>query len=172
MERWRPARAFMYLAGMKPLRIYTDTSVIGGCFDAEFAPWSNGLFKDFEMGTYRPVVSAMVAAEIEDAPERVREKYAELLTLGAEILEVGEEVVRLADVYQARRILTPKFYDDGVHIALATVAQVDLLVSWNFRHIVHYDKIRLFSAVNLEFGYKPLEIYSPREVAHYGEEGI
>jgi hypothetical protein len=157
---------------MKPQRIYTDTSVIGGCFDAEFAPWSNGLFKDFQLGTYQPVVSEMVAAEIEGAPERVRERYAELLELGTEVLEVGEEVVRLADVYQARRILTPKFYDDGVHIALATVAQVDLLVSWNFRHIVHYDKIRLFSAVSLELGYKPLEIYSPREVAHYGEEGI
>lgn len=162
----------MYLSRMRPQRIYTDTSVIGGCFDAEFAPWSNGLLKDFRLGTYRPVVSDMVAAEIEDAPERVRNKYTELLAIGAEVLEVDESIVRLADVYQARRILTPKFYEDGVHIALATVAQVDLLVSWNFRHIVHYDKIRLFSAVNLELGYKPLEIYSPREVAHYGEEGF
>ena len=157
---------------MKPLRIYTDTSAIGGCFDAEFAPWSNGLFRDFELGTYRPVVSAMVAAEIEDAPERVRERFAEIRALGAEFLEMDKSVLRLADMYQARRILTPKFYDDGVHIALATVAQVDLLVSWNFRHIVHYDEIRLFSAVNLELDYKPLEIYSPREVAHYGEEGV
>ena len=146
--------------------------MIGGCFDAEFAPWSNGLFRDFELRTYRPVVSAMAASEIEDAPERVRERFAELLALGAEVLEVDEPVLRLADVYQQRRILTPKFYDDGVHIALATVARVDLLVSWNFRHMVHYDKIRLFSAVNLELGYKPLEVYSPREVAHYGEEGI
>jgi len=48
---------------------------------------------------------------------------------------------------------------------LATIAEVDLLVSWNFRHIVRYDKIRLFTAVNLELGYKPLAIYSPREVA-------
>jgi hypothetical protein len=49
---------------------------------------------------------------------------------------------------------------------------VDLLVSWNFRHIVHYDKIRLFNAVHLELGYKPLYIYSPREVTHYGEENV
>ena len=67
----------------------------------------------------------------------------------------------LADAYQAHGILTPKFYADGLHIALATSAEVDLLVSWNFRHIVHYDKIRLFTAVNLERGYKPLAIYSP-----------
>ena len=66
--------------------------------------------------------------------------------------------------------LTPKFYADGIHIALATIAEVDLLVSWNFKHIVHYDKIRLFIAVNLERGYKPLAIYSPREVASDGED--
>jgi hypothetical protein len=80
-------------------------------------------------------------------------------------------VIRLADIYQQRKILTPKFYDDGLHIALATSAEVDLLVSWNFKHIVHYEKIRLFNAVHLALGYKPLQIYSPREVTHYGEEG-
>lgn len=122
------------------------------------------------MGTYLPVVSEVVAAEVEDAPELVRERYAELVTLGAEVLEVDDSVVRLADIYQQRKILTPKFYDDGLHIALATSAEVDLLVSWNFKHIVHYEKIRLFNAVHLELGYKPLQIYSPREVTHYGEE--
>ena len=54
---------------------------------------------------------------------------------------------------------------DGLHIALASVVEADLLVSWNFRHIVHFDKIRLFNSVNLEQSYKPLQIYSPREVA-------
>ncbi len=58
-------------------------------------------------------------------------------------------------------------------IALATTADVDVLVSWNFRHIVHFDKIRQFNAANLERGYKPIDIYSPREVTNYGEgEGI
>lgn len=51
-----------------------------------------------------------------------------------------------------------------LHIALATVNKVDLVVSWNFKHIVHYDKIRKFNSVNIELGYKPIEIYSPREV--------
>lgn len=156
---------------MRTQRIYIDTSVIGGCFDAEFAAWSNGLFKDFRIGTYLPVVSEVVAAEVEDAPEAVRESYSELVTLGAEVLEVDDSVIRLADIYQQRKILTPKFYDDGPHIALATSAEVDLLVSWNFKHIVHYEKIRLFNAVHLELGYKPLQIYSPREVTHHGEEG-
>ena len=82
---------------------------------------------------------------------------------------LSDEALGLADAYQQRSIVSPKFYDDGLHIALATIAEVDILVSWNFKHIVHYDKIRLFNAVNLERGYKPLAIYSPREVASYDE---
>ena len=77
------------------------------------------------------------------------------------------EAFELADLYQESGILTSNFYDDGLHTALATLAEVDLLVSWNFRHIVHYDKIRRFNTVNLEQGYKSLTIYSPREVARY-----
>jgi len=57
-----------------------------------------------------------------------------------------------------------------LHIALATIAEVDVLVSWNFKHIVRLDKIRLFNAVNLEQGYKSLTIYSPREVISHGAE--
>ncbi len=155
---------------MKVQRIYIDTSVIGGCFDEEFAPWSNGLIKDFQQGRFKPVVSEVVSAEIDDASEVVREKYGEILSLGAETLLITPQAQELADVYQARNVLSPKFYDDGLHIALASVAEVDVLVSWNFKHIVHLDKIRLFTAVNLELGYRPLQIYSPREVTHYGEE--
>jgi len=149
---------------MKKPRIYIDTSVIGGCFDSEFSQWSNGLMKDFAAGTFLPVLSDVVAAEVQDAPEAVRERYETLLIGEHEFVLVSEEVIELAEAYQRRRILTPKYYDDGLHIALASVAEVDLLVSWNFKHIVHFDKIRLFSSVNLELGYKPLQIYSPREV--------
>lgn len=149
---------------MKKLRIYIDTSVIGGWFDAEFSDWSNSLMKDFVAGTFIPIVSDVVAAEIEDAPEAVRQKYDELASGEHEFSVVTEEVIELADAYQRRGVLTAKFYDDGLHIALASVAESDLLVSWNFRHIVHFDKIRLFNSVNLELGYKPLQIYSPREV--------
>ena len=156
---------------MDPERIYVDTSVIGGCFDPEFSPWSIGLFKDFRLGLYTPVVSEIVAAEIAPAPEPIRGKYAELVGVGAEILRVDHVSERLADVYLARKIVPPRFADDALHIALATIAEVNVLVSWNFKHIVHYDKIRMFNAVNLELGYSELRIYSPREVTHYEEDG-
>lgn len=67
-------------------------------------------------------------------------------------------------------MLSVRFRNDMLHIALATIAEVDVLVSWNFRHVVRLDKIRLFNAVNLELGYKPLTIYSPREVITYEED--
>jgi len=150
-------------------RIYVDTSVIGGCFDTEFAEWSNKLMADFSARRLIPLLSDIVAAEILDAPEQVRTVYREL-SIDAEFITVDTEAIELADAYQAHKILTPKFYEDGLHIALATIAQADVLVSWNFKHIVHFHKIRLFNAVNLACGYKPLEIFSPREVANYDTE--
>ena len=153
---------------MKLQRVYVDTSALGGCFDPEFAEWSNGLMQDFRNRLFKPLLSQVTATELQDAPEKVQAVYAELLTLGAEIIEATESALELADAYQEHRILTPKFYDDGLHIAVATVGEADVLVSWNFKHIVRFDKIRLFNAVNLEYGYKPLPIFSPREVTTYG----
>ena len=155
---------------MKIPRFYLDTSVLGGCFDREFEPWSSALINDFKSGHLKPVSSELVEAELAAAPASVQLLYTELLGLDLEVIPLDVEAFELADLYQKREILTPNFYDDGVHIALATLAEVDLLVSWNFKHIVHYDKIRRFNAVNLERGYKPLIIYSPREVARYDED--
>jgi len=155
---------------MKVPRIYIDTSVLGGCFDTEFSRWSNQLLTDIHRGSFAPVLSEIVAAEMPDAPDAVQALYADLIAGNAEFIAVSTEALELADAYQQRGILTSKYYNDGVHIAVATVAEVDLLVSWNFKHIVHFDKIRRFNAVNLERGYKPLQIFSPREVISYDNE--
>jgi hypothetical protein len=144
--------------------------VIGGCFEKEYSIWSEGLFRDFADGTFRPVTSVVVQAEIDLAPPFIQEKYAELLNLGPEVLAVTDATVDLAKSYQVQGVLTPKFFNDGLHIALATVAQVDVVVSWNFRHIVHFSKIRLFNAVNIQQGYGTVQIFSPREVTTYDED--
>jgi hypothetical protein len=154
---------------MKKLRIYVDTSVIGGCFDPEFQDWSNGLIEDFRIGTFHLVLSDVTAAEIERAPEAVRELHRELLSIG-EMLAVTEEVLTVLTAYESHGVLGSRFRNDMLHIALATVAEVDVVVSWNFRHIVRLDKIQQFNGINLELGYKTLAIYSPREVTTYGRE--
>jgi hypothetical protein len=112
----------------------------------------------------------VVAAEIEPAPEEVRSKYDELKKYSAEVVEITDEVVKLANTYEEREIFSPGYRDDGLHIAAATVHEIDILTSWNFKHIVHYEKIRKFNAVNREFGYRPVEIRTPREVTNYGPE--
>jgi predicted nucleic acid-binding protein len=154
---------------LKKLRIYVDTSVIGGCFDPEFQAWSNGLIEDFRVGTFRLVLSDVTASEIERAPEPVRELHDELLSIG-EFLSVSEEVLSVLEAYENHNVLTPRFRNDMLHIALSTVAEVDVLVSWNFKHIVRLDKIQQFNGINLELGYKTLAIYSPREVTTYDRE--
>lgn len=154
---------------MKKLRIYVDTSVVGGCFDAEFQLWSNAIMEDFRQGRFALVLSDITAAEIQPAPRAVQRLYAELLLI-AEVLPVTEEALRVLDEYEHHGVLGPRFRNDMLHIALATAAGVDVLVSWNFRHIVRLDKMQQFNGINLELGYRPLAIYSPREVTTYGKE--
>jgi len=153
-------------------RIYVDTSVLGGCFDAEFSPWSNGLVDDFRRGLLRAVLSDVTAEEIVRAPSAVQAVHQELVSLGAELVSVSPEVLQLLAAYEARAILGARYRNDLLHIALATVAAVDVLVSWNFRHIVRLDRIQLFNEVNTALGRGALAIYSPREVTTYGRNDV
>jgi hypothetical protein len=154
---------------MKRLRIYVDTSVFGGCLDPGFAEWSHALMEDFRTDRSVLVVSDVTMGEVAMAPGPVRELFLKLLEI-AEELPVTAEALELLRAYESQGILAPRFRNDMLHIAIATVAEVDVLVSWNFRHIVRLDKIRLFNGINLQLGYKPLTIYSPREVATHGQE--
>jgi len=144
--------------------------VIGGCFDPEFKLWSEALVEDFREGRYTAVMSDVTATEVAPAPGFVKSLHQELLGLPVELVRVDEDAVSLVQRYIERSVLGQRFLNDMLHIALATIAEVDVLVSWNFRHMVRLDKIRLFNAVNLEQGYKPLTICSPREVISHGKE--
>lgn len=148
-------------------RIYIDTSVLGGCLDPEFARWSNGLMRDFRAGRLIPVLSDVTAAEVGDAPEQVRDLHQEMLGFAGAVLPVTAEMLALVARYEANGILAARFRADMQHMALATIAAVDALVSWNFRHIVRLEKIRLFNEVNVQSGYQALNIRSPREVTTY-----
>jgi predicted nucleic acid-binding protein len=148
---------------MKKLEIYLDTSVIGGLFDDEFKEQSARLVEGIKGGKVNGVVSEITIRELEDAPDFVKlefETYGKKL----KVVQVTEEMKELAENYIKEKIITEKFFGDALHIACATVYQVDLLVSWNFKHIVNFNKISRFNAVNLKNGYKSLQIFSPMEV--------
>lgn len=149
---------------MKQLKIYADTSVFGGCFDEEFKEESIMLFNEVKGGKFRLIISATTVAELDKAPARVQKILRDLPLAQVELIEFSEEIAFLRDEYLNAGILDTSHKADAEHIASASVADVDFVVSWNFKHIVHYEKITGFQAVNLLKGYKAIRIYSPKEV--------
>ena len=86
------------------------------------------------------------------------------------MIEFSEEIADLRDEYIKAGIVGASCKADAEHIASASVSDVDFVVSWNFKHIVHYDKISGYQAVNLMNGYREIKIYSPREVIEHDEK--
>ena len=148
---------------MKP-RIYTDTSVLGDCEDDEFRDPSLRLIEAFVDGELTLVLSELTLRELEAAPEEVRAVVGRVPAAHVEPLSLAPEAEELASAYIEDGAIGPRMRADALHIALATVARVDVLVSWNFRHIVNLKRIHAYNAVNLKKGYPRLEIRTPREV--------
>jgi hypothetical protein len=149
---------------MKRIRLYADTSVFGGCFDPEFEDESSKLFKEIRAGRFMLVLSTTTLRELEAAPEDVRRLLVSVPPAHVEFVALSEEIENLRDAYMRARILGASCLRDAEHIATASVANCDLVVSWNFKHIVHFDKIAGFNAVNIRHGYRILSIFSPKEV--------
>lgn len=149
---------------MTPFRIYADTSVIGGVHDAEFAEASQQFIEGVRTGRFILLVSDIVVAELQDAPDAVRRILPSLPDAVIEPVEVTEEVLTLRDAYLEAEIVGPQWTDDAAHVAAATVAEADAIVSWNFTHIVRLDKMKAYNQVNQQTGYGSLTIISPTEL--------
>lgn len=148
-------------------KVYIDTSVIGGCFDVEFEKWSNLLFDDFKSGKKIAVVSDITLDELTDAPQKVQDIFNTIPENFLDVLLSDDETKYLANLYIKEKAISSKFYEDALHIAISTINQVNVLASWNFRHIVNLDRIRMYNAVNLKNGYSVLEIRTPREIINF-----
>lgn len=149
---------------MKP-RIYPDTSVLGGSADDEFHEPSRRLLDAFQRGELTLVLSELTIRELEAAPQAVKGVLGRIPTAYIETLAVSPEAEDLAAAYIVDGAIGAQMRADALHIALAAVARVDVLVSWNnFRHIVNLKRIHAYNAVNLKKGYPLLEIRSPWEV--------
>lgn len=146
------------------LRIYVDTSVIGGCFDTEFSKWSQPLFEEFKKGERVLVLSDITLEELKYAPEEVRDIIQTVSESNIESVALNEEARNLAEKYISEKAISKKYYNDALHIAIASINVVHALVSWNFKHIVNINRIRLYNSVNIKYGYPELEIRTPMEV--------
>jgi hypothetical protein len=153
------------------MKVYVDTSVIGGCFDEEFEEWSNFLFQEFLYGKKVMVLSDLTLQELELAKFKVREKVKEIPQNQISNIFMSYEVINLAEKYIEEGALTIKSYNDALHISLATLNNADVLASWNFKHIVNLDRIKLYNSINLRLGYKIIEIRSPREILNLKNDG-
>lgn len=145
-------------------RIYIDTSVIGGCFDKEYEIPSKQLWNEFRAGKKFALLSDLLRLELEEAPVRVRRWLNDLPADFIEDISLDEEAIGLANAYLQDGAVAESSLSDARHIAMATIARADVLVSWNFKHIVNLNRIRRFNAVNLKLGYPLIEIRSPSEV--------
>lgn len=146
------------------MKVYTDTSVIGGYFDREFQEWSVALWDEFLRGIKYIMFSELTAQELEFAREEIRNLIKEIPTENRIDITISNEAIALAETYIREGALTNKSYNDALHIALATLNNADVLASWNFKHIVNLDRIRLYNSINLRLGYRMIEVRTPREI--------
>ncbi len=146
------------------MNVYTDTSVIGGYFDKEFQEWSIELFEEFLQGSKKIVFSELTAQELEFARKEISDLVFKIPLENRIDIIITDEAISLAEVYIKEGALTNKSYNDALHIALATLNNCDVLASWNFKHIVNLDRIRLYNSINLRLGYRLIEIRTPREI--------
>jgi predicted nucleic acid-binding protein len=151
---------------MRKLKIYIDTSVIGGYFDPEFEDESKRLFKKFQDHDFELVISDLTQSELIRAPQNVKDLINNL-NLQPEIVSISPEVISLAQEYIKENVVGQASLDDCLHIALATINKIDVLVSWNFKHIVNLKRIRGYNAINILNGYPTLEIRSPKDIIDY-----
>jgi len=155
----------------KPTRAYVDTSVIGGAEDEEFQDASRRLLTQVRQGKFVLVVSTLTLRELAQAPEAVRQVLGKLPPGCIEEVpaQVEQQADELAALYVSAGVLGPARLDDATHVAIATLAGADLILSWNFRHIVNVIKIGQFNRVNAAHGHPEIDIRSPLEVI-YGDE--
>lgn len=148
-------------------RIYLDTSVFGGYFDPEFELWTKILFDKITQGEYKVIYSKLIDIELISAPERVRNLVNSLSRDFLELVDISDQAVDLAESYLKENVVGKTSRADCIHIAIATLNNADVLVSWNFKHIVNINRIRGYNAVNYKLGNKILEIRTPREILEY-----
>ena len=151
---------------MKKLKIYLDTTIFNFVFDQSAFKEHKLTVKLFEqIDRYESYVSDIVLQEINRCSEPKKQKMLNLIIQNdIRQLPLDESSQALANQYLHQRIIPKKYEDDAFHIAIASVNNMDVILSWNFEHIVKLKTKREVVAINLLMGYKEIDIYSPLEV--------
>ena len=148
------------------LYLYLDTSVIGGYFDKEWMADTRELWAQAQAGKWRLLTSIVTERELENAPENIRQLFRDTFQDASELLMATEEAEDLAEEYLRAGVVSPKFADDALHVAVCSTHRIPYLVSWNFRHLVNVRREAGFNAVNLLQGYPSLSIVNAKELIY------
>lgn len=153
-------------------RVYIDTSVVGGHFTNTFAADTTPFFEAVRSGQFIILVSDLLEAELLRAPQHVRDFLTTIPAGQIEPIRLSEAAVNLADQYILAKVVGQTSRADCQHIAMATLAKADVLVSWNFKHIVNLDKIRGYNGINYQLGHNMIEIRTPKEIISYDDTNV
>ena len=151
-------------------KIFLETTLFNYYFDTDRDAHADTvkLFKDIAAGKYGAYTSDAVLEELDKAPEPKRSMMLALLkTHNISMLPVSDEAKKLADIYIAGGIIPIKYKTDAIHIAVATVNELEIIISMNFQHIVSLKTQHMTSVANKLNGYLPVEIISPMEIANH-----
>ncbi len=129
------------------MRYYVDTSVFGGYYDEGYIEFSRLFFEQVVDNKYRIVYSNITLEELQNAPDRVQDILKNLPKECKEFVEITEKAERLANTYIETGVLSPKCLYDAQHIALASIHAVDVLTSWNFKHMINWDRIQSYNII-------------------------
>jgi predicted nucleic acid-binding protein len=155
---------------MAPLRVYVDNSVIEGCFDEAFRESSRKLFARAKAGEIVVLVSDIVVRELKNAPNEVRDVLQSLPHACVEHWSISPDVETLRNAYLIAGVVGRRSREDATHVAVATIARADAIVSWNFKHIVQLERIKGYNRVNWEMVYGVMTIVSPPALVGDGTE--
>ncbi len=155
---------------MKLMRIYIDTSVLGGYFDREFQKPTRVFMEAVFQGRIKALISDTLAGELSAAPDNVKKLFQRIMDIKTERLALSGDAENLRDAYLKAKIVSAKYADDALHVAHATLARADVIVSWNFKHLVNPIRIREFNGVNMIHGYGSVIIMTPADVIRILEE--
>jgi len=148
-------------------RIYIDTSVFGGYFDVEFDIDTKPFFERVFCNKIRILVSDVLEFELYKAPAFVQDLIEAVPDELIERIELDDEARILAEKYITEKVVGKTSLADCQHIALATINKADVLVSWNYKHIVNLERIKGYNAINYREGYQMIEIRTPKEIFNY-----
>lgn len=154
---------------MRTPRVYLETTMFNFCF-ADDAPEKRQdtlrLFEEIKQGKYEPFTSFVVVDEIKKTSDaEKRERMLALITdYDVGVIQDDAEADILAGIYVGEGIIPLRYRDDALHIAVASIAEMHIILSWNFQHIVKLKTRNMVNAINIREGYRTIEICSPKEV--------